>query len=101
MVSPVRLALPLLLLFGFSARAELHFTFQTQESDLDGVKLHQLVFSDGGKQVNYQPPRGWQYFGDDSSLRLLPPHGEQGEAIVTQTKLIQPQKFDDATMKRL
>jgi hypothetical protein len=101
MVPPVKLALALLLLFGFSARAELLFTFQSQESDLDGVKLHQLVFLDGGKQVSYAPPRGWQYFGDDNTLRLTPPHGQPGEAIVTKVKLIQPQKFDEATMKRL
>ena len=100
MVSPVRFVLPLLLATT-CARAELHFTFQTQESDLDGVRLRQLVFSDGNRQVKYAPPRGWQYFGDDNSLRLLPPPGKAGEATVTRTKLQQPQKFDDVTMKRL
>src|SRR3954471_12864753 len=100
MVSPVRFVVPLLLA-ATCARAELHFTFQSQESDLDGVKLHQLVFSDGDGQLKYAPPRDWQYFGDENSLRLLPPRGQSGEATVTRTKLQQPQKFDEVTMKRL
>jgi hypothetical protein len=100
MVSSVRLIL-LLVLSACTARGELHFTFQLQEVELDGVKLRQLVFSDGGKRVSYGPPRGWQYFGDEDRLRLLPPTGQAGEAIVTKIKLPQPQSFDDATMKRL
>jgi hypothetical protein len=100
MVSPVRFVVPLLLAAS-CARAELHFTFQSQDSDLDGVKLHQLVFSDGDRQVKYAPPRDWQYFGDENRLRLVPPRGQTGEATVTRTKLQQPQKFDEVTMKRL
>lgn len=103
MVRSVRIALPplLLLLFTGLARADLNFTFQTSEFDLDGVKLQQLVFADGNRQITYTPPRGWQYFGDQDRLRLLPPAGQPGDAAVTRTKLLQPQVFDDATMKRL
>jgi hypothetical protein len=100
MVSAIRPLLLLLLAAG-SVRAELHFTFQLQETDLDGVKLRQLVFSDGGKSIRYGPPRGWQYFGDEDRLRLLPPGGQSGEALVTRTKLVQPQVFDESTMRRL
>jgi len=100
MVSPVRVVIALLLL-GVNARAELHFNFQLQESDLDGVKLRELVFSDAGKRVTYEPPRGWQYFGDENALRLMPPPGHTGEGLVTRIKLAQPEKFDDVTMKRL
>ena len=91
----------LYLAFAGCVQGELRFTFQSQESELDGVKLRQLVFSDGTKQVSYAPPRGWQYFGGDDRLRLLPPAGQPGEAIISRTKLAQPQVFDDATLKRL
>jgi hypothetical protein len=100
MVPSVRI-LFVLLLFPLCAGAELHFTFQSGEFDLEGVKLRQLVFTDGAKQITYSPPRGWQYFGDEDRLRLIPPPGQLGEAIVTRTKLSQPQLFDDATMKHL
>jgi hypothetical protein len=100
MVSSVR-SLFLLLLLATSARAELHFNFRLQETELDGIKLSQLAFSDGGKLVTYGPPRGWQYFGADDRLRLLPPAGQAGEALITRTKLSQPQAFDEPTMKRL
>jgi hypothetical protein len=100
MVPSIRPLILLLLLTG-SGRAELHFSFQIHETDLDGVKLRQLVFSDGGKTVSYGPPRGWQFFGEEDRLRLLPPAGQPGEAVVNRTKLVQPQTFDQATMKRL
>jgi hypothetical protein len=100
MVSTIRTLL-LYLTFAGCAHAELRFTFQVQETDLDGIKLRQLVFSDGLKQVSYAPPRGWQYFGGDDRLRLLPPAGQPGEAVISRTKLVQPQVFDDATIKRL
>jgi hypothetical protein len=101
MVPSVRSLLLLLLLVAGSARAELRFSFRLQETELDGVKLRQLVFSDGGKLVTYGPPRGWQYFGEDDRLRLLPPAGQPGEAVVTRARLVQPQAFDEPTMKRL
>jgi hypothetical protein len=101
MVSSVRSLFFLLLLLANSARAELHFNLRVQETELDGIKLRQLAFSDGGKLVTYGPPRGWQYFGEDDRLRLLPPAGQPGEALIIRTKLPQPQAFDEPTMKRL
>jgi hypothetical protein len=100
MVSSVRFTLALLLSV-ICVRAELHFTFQNQESDLDGVKLHQLVFTDGGKHITYAPPRGWQYFGEEDRLRLLPPAGKPGEALIFRIPLQQPQVFDERTTKSL
>jgi hypothetical protein len=100
MVPAIRVVLLHLLLVG-CVQAELRFTFQLQETDLDGVKLRQLVFLDGDKQVKYAPPRGWQYFGGEDQLRLLPPAGQPGEAVISRTKLTQPQVFDNATAKRL
>jgi hypothetical protein len=100
MVPSIRLITLLVLLAG-SARAELHFNFQIHETDQDGVKLRQLFFLDGDKTVSYGPPRGWQFFGAEDRLRQLPPAGQPGEALVIRTKLLQPQTFDEATMKRL
>ena len=100
MVHSIKTLLPALLLAGI-ARADVHFNFQTSEYDLDGIKMHQLVFADGIKQITYTPPRGWQYFGDPDRLRLTPPVGQPGDGQVTRAKLPAPQLFDEATMKRL
>ena len=100
MVHSIKIVLPALLIAGI-ARADLDFNFQTSEYDLDGVKMHQLVFADGTKHVTYTPPRGWQCFGDPDRLRLTPPVGQAGDGVVTRMKLPAPQVFDEATMKRL
>lgn len=102
MVSSIKaVAFTAVLLSATAARAELHFTFQTSEYEVEGVKGRQLVFADAGKQITYAPPRGWQYFGDPERLRLLPPSGQPGEALVSRIRLEVPQTFDDLTTKRL
>jgi hypothetical protein len=101
MDASIRCTLCLVLVFSSCAQAELRFTCQSQEYELDGVKLRQLVFTDAGKRVIYTPPRGWQYFGDEDRLRLSPPSPQPGEGVISRTKLVQPQTFDDATIKRL
>jgi hypothetical protein len=100
MVPSVRIALALL--FSVTcAQAELHFTFENQEYDLDGVKLRQLVFTDGAKHIAYTPPRGWQYFGQEDRLRLLPPSGKPGEGLIFRIPMPKPQPFDERTTKSL
>ncbi len=88
-------------LLAASARAELQLTPSVVEYELDGVRLKQLAFPDGGKQVTYQAPHGWDYSGSASQLTLHPPKKSQAEAIVCKVSLAQPGSFDDATMKKL
>jgi hypothetical protein len=84
-----------------SARAELQLTPSVVQYELDGVKLKQLAFSDGAKQVTYQAPRGWDYAGSASQLTLHPPNKSQAEAIIYKAPLLQPASFDDETAKKL
>jgi hypothetical protein len=84
-----------------SARAELQLTPSVVQYELDGVKLKQLAFSDGAKQVTYQAPRGWEYSGSATQLTLRPPNKPQAEATITRIPLPQPGSFDDESLKKL
>lgn len=84
-----------------SARSELQLTPSVVQYELDGVKFKQLAFPDGGKQVTYQAPRGWDYSGSASQLTLRPPNKSQAEAIIYKVALQQPGSFDDASVKKL
>jgi len=84
-----------------SARAELQLTPSVVQYELDGVKLKQLAFSDGAKQVTYQAPRGWEYSGSATQLTLRPPNKPQAEATITRIPLAKPGSFDDESLKKL
>jgi len=84
-----------------SARAELQLTPSVVQYELDGVKLKQLAFSDGAKQVTYQAPRGWEYSGSATQLTLRPPNKPQAEATITRIPLPQAGSFDDESLKKL
>lgn len=84
-----------------SARAELQLTPSVVQYELDGVKLKQLAFSDGAKQVTYQAPRRWEYSGSATQLTLRPPNKTQAEATITRIPLPQPSSFDDESLKKL
>ena len=87
--------------FVASARAELLLTPSIDEFELDGAKLKQLAFQDGGKKVTYQSPRGWDYSGSTTQLTLRPPKKTQAEATITRIPLSAPGAFDDETLKKL
>lgn len=97
-------SLRLILIGGFfvaSARAELRLTPSVDEFELDGAKLKQLAFQDGGKKVTYQSPRGWDYSGSATQLTLRPPKKTQAEATITRISLSAPGIFDDESLKKL
>src|ERR1700704_1168378 len=87
--------------FVASARAELLLTPSIDEYELDGAKLKQLAFQDGGKKVTYQSPRGWDYSGTATQLTLRPPKKTQAEATITLIPLSAPGAFDAETLKKL
>src|SRR3979411_2223571 len=87
--------------FVASARAELLLTPSIDEFELDGAKLKQLAFQDGGKKVTYQSPRGWDYSGGATQLTLRPPKKTQAEATITRIPLPAPGVFDGETLKKL
>jgi len=84
-----------------SARAELQLTPKVVEYKADGATLKHLEFSDAGKTVTYQSPRGWEYSGSGNQLTLRPPSKTQVEATITRVPLSQPGSFDDESVKKL
>jgi hypothetical protein len=84
-----------------SARAELNLAPEVAEYELDGVKMHRLVFADGPERITYSPPNGWEYSRRDSQTLVLRPHGMRGEATITRLAVARRESFDDETIKHL
>lgn len=84
-----------------SAHAELELTPKVAEYKADGATVKHLEFSDGGKRVTYQSPRGWDYSGNATQLTLRPPNKAQAEATITRVPLSQPGSFDAESLKKL
>ncbi len=84
-----------------AAHAELLLTPKVAEYKADGATLKHLEFSDGGKTVTYQSPRGWDYSGNSTQLTLRPPNKAQAEATITRVPLSQPGNFDEESLKKL
>ena len=97
------------LIFAFAAsllladvgRTELVMTPTVDEYVLEGVKLKQLAFFDGGRKVTYQSPRGWDYSGTATKLTLHPPNKPQAEATITRIPQLEQSQFDDEALKKL
>jgi hypothetical protein len=84
-----------------SAQAELQLTPRVLEYEREGGKFKQLAFSDDGKTVTYQPPRGWDYSGNATQLTLRPPNKAQAEVSIARVPLSQPGSFDAESLKKL
>jgi hypothetical protein len=100
MVRPVVLGLAASLSLADIAKSELVLTPTVDEYVLDGAKLKQLAFFDGGQKVTYQSPRGWEYSGSTTQLTLRPPKPQAEATIARVSRPDQPQ-FDDETLKKL
>jgi hypothetical protein len=101
MVRPVILAVVASLLLTDIAKTELVLTPTVDEYVLDGAKLKQLAFFDGGQKVTYQSPRGWDYSGSATQLTLHPPNKTQAEATIVRVSRSEQTQFDDETLKKL
>jgi hypothetical protein len=84
-----------------SAHAELSLAPRTLDYNADGATLRHLEFSDNGKTVTYQAPRGWAYSGNSTQLTLRPPNMAQAEGTIAWVCLDRPAEFDDETMEKL
>jgi hypothetical protein len=82
------------------AHAELQLSPKVSEYKADGATFKHLEFSDGGKTVTYQSPRGWDYSGTATQLTLRPPKA-QAEASITRIPLSKPGNFDEESLKKL
>ena len=101
MVRPVIFAFAASLLLADVAKSELVLTPTVDEYVLDGTKLKQLAFFDGGQKVTYQSPRGWDYSGSATQLTLRPPNKPQAEATIARVSRSDQPQFDDETLKKL
>ena len=84
-----------------SAHAELLLTPKLVEYKADGAAFKRLEFSDDGKRVTYESPRGWDYSGNSTQLTLRPPNKAQADATITRVPLSQPGNFDQESMQKL
>lgn len=100
MVRSLILALAIFLPAGF-AGAELQLTPSIDEYVLDGAKLKQLAFDDGGKKITYQSPRNWSYSGTSTQLTLHPAGKPQAEATISTVSRPDQTQFDEDTVKKL
>jgi hypothetical protein len=101
MVRPLIVALGASLLIVDVAKGQLVLTPTADEYVLDGAKLKQLAFYDGGIKVTYQSPHGWDYSGTAAQLTLYPPNKPQADATITRVPQLNPSQFDDETLKKL
>ncbi len=92
----------LALSFSISARADMQFAPRESEYTVEGMKFKQLAFPDGsGKEITYQQPPGWTYFGSVAKLTLRPSNSAQAEGMITRVALSQSVAFDEANAKEL
>jgi hypothetical protein len=101
MVRPLIFAFAASVLVAGVAKSELVLTPTVDEYVLDGAKLKQLAFFDGGQKVTYQSPRGWDYSGSATQLTLHPPNKPQAEATIARVSRSDQTRFDDETVKKL
>src|SRR3954466_1857849 len=83
------------------SKAGIDFKGGTDERTLEGIKFKQLVFSDNGRKVTYEQPRGWTYVVESARVRLMPPGVSQAQGEIDQMPLTAPIAFDDATTTKL
>ena len=89
-------------LIAFPARADLQLSPKPVEHMLDGAKLTELAFSDGGsKSVTYKPPHGWECTGTSNQLTLRPPKAHQAQAIISKAPLPDPAEFNEKITQKL
>ena len=68
---------------------------------MEGVKFPQLIFSEDGRKITYEPPRGWSSSGGGAFIRFVPPNLSQAYAQIEQAPLLTPQVWDELTIKAL
>jgi hypothetical protein len=84
------------------ALSALDFSPQLEAFNMEGIKMSQLVFSNGTKEkAMYQPPVGWKYAGDQNSLDLTPEDVTQARATITKWPATTPVSFGPEGRKQL
>jgi hypothetical protein len=85
-----------------TASAGLDLSPQPEEFDLDGIKLSQVAFANGGSpKVSYQPPREWKCTGNKNQLVVQPEKLSQASAKVTKLPEGEEVRLDNAGREEL
>ena len=90
MVRPLIFALGASLLIADVAKGQLVLTPTTDEYVLDGAKLKQLAFSDGGKKVTYQSPQRLGLFWHSGTTNALSAEQTSGRSDNHQSSTVEP-----------
>jgi hypothetical protein len=100
MVHAIRIGAALMATAGF-VHADLDLTPRQQDYELEGITIHQLVFTDEQQQITYAPPRDWEYSGSGNHFVLYPRSISGADAEITVNKSSGTADFDEETMKHL
>ena len=83
------------------ALAEIDFTPRPSVYLAEGMKMADLKFRDGAREIAYTPPANWKYEGDPSKLLLIPSNMVQAEASIEKAPTPVTAVFDAEGMKQL
>lgn len=83
------------------AEAQLSLMPTISERVQEGIHFPQLCFSDGGKKVTYEQPRGWTYIAESKKVILRPPNKSGSRAEIEVGFPITPAEFDEEGVKQL
>lgn len=84
------------------AAAQLSLTPGVGERVQEGFTFPELRFSDGGKKVTYEQPRGWTYSSrGKQKIAFYPPETAQTRAEIEAGFPLVPVQFDDESLKQL
>ena len=101
MVHAIRHSLLLSCLLVCAARADIDLTPRPSVYLAEGIRMPNLLFSDGKNQIAYTPPADWKCEGDASRLLLLPKNKIQAEASIEKAPAPITPAFDEDGMKKL
>ena len=71
-----------LALLAAGARAELNLTPAESFYEVEGIRVPNVTFRDGAKDIAYTPPAGWSLSGGGKKLTLTPPDAIQAGATI-------------------
>src|SRR3979411_294718 len=78
------------------AGAELSLTPTVSERVQEGISFPQLCFSDSGKKVTYEQPRGWKYSVESKQkIGFFPPHSTATRAEIEAGFPLAPVEFNE------
>jgi hypothetical protein len=79
----------------------LNLTAATRDYIAQGIKYHELIFTDAERKVSMELPPKWEFRSTPSRIRFTIPYSPDTEATIELRPLPQSLEFDDTAMKNL